>query len=558
MKKIMFLALACSAALLCSCRSGSSDKSGSSDLDIAKINSQTSENLEVICRVWGFAKYHHPVFSKSETDADQELFKLLGKAVKVTPEKRNKILERWIGSLGEFEYAPELYEPLLQDQKPELFADLSWTADSALLGESLPPLLSQLRFAKRTAPNHYFTGKRSHGSYTDFSNEKKYEDCNELDSGYRLLGLFRCWNIVEYFFPSRNLCDKDWNDVLTEYIPVFAAAASYEEYHRAVAALISEIDDSHSYCAPSVFEGRRTPLGLKFIGGRLIVTHEHVSKKQTQLLPGDEIVSYDGRTISEIMDEVGAYVSCSNRASLERNTIFYGLQSNAPSLDVKYMRDGIPGYATVNGYAKAPVPNADTPAWKMLEGNVGYIWPAKFKIKDSDDIMKMFRNAKGIVVDMRCYPSDFMVFDFIGRYFVPEKTSHVIFTHPVLELPGCFYVPEDASIGDTNPGYYKGKVVVIVNEQTQSNAEYTVMTFQACPNTTVIGSQTAGADGNVTRFSFPGGIETCVSGLGVFYPDGTNTQRTGVRIDEYVYPTVEGIKSGRDELLERAIQIIRQ
>jgi hypothetical protein len=46
------------------------------------------------------------------------------------------------------------------------------------------------------------------------------------------------------------------------------------------------------------------------------------------------------------------------------------------------------------------------------------------------------------------------------------------------------------------------------------------------------------------------------SGLGVFYPDGTNTQRVGVRIDHYVTPTIEGIRTGRDELLEKAIELI--
>lgn len=47
-----------------------------------------------------------------------------------------------------------------------------------------------------------------------------------------------------------------------------------------------------------------------------------------------------------------------------------------------------------------------------------------------------------------------------------------------------------------------------------------------------------------------------ISGIGVFYPDGGQTQRVGVRIDEIVEPTIEGVKAGRDEVLERAIEII--
>ena len=51
------------------------------------------------------------------------------------------------------------------------------------------------------------------------------------------------------------------------------------------------------------------------------------------------------------------------------------------------------------------------------------------------------------------------------------------------------------------------------------------MAFQTIPGAIVIGSQTAGADGNVSKFYLPGGIHTCFSGVGIYYPDGTETQR---------------------------------
>jgi hypothetical protein len=47
-----------------------------------------------------------------------------------------------------------------------------------------------------------------------------------------------------------------------------------------------------------------------------------------------------------------------------------------------------------------------------------------------------------------------------------------------------------------------------------------------------------------------------VTGIGVFYPDGTKTQRTGIKIDKIVKPTMEGIKAGKDELLGEAVHII--
>ena len=41
----------------------------------------------------------------------------------------------------------------------------------------------------------------------------------------------------------------------------------------------------------------------------------------------------------------------------------------------------------------------------------------------------------------------------------------------------------------------------------------------------------------------------------MIYPDGTITQRVGIKIDIVVKPTIKGIKNGKDEVLEAAIQL---
>ena len=56
----------------------------------------------------------------------------------------------------------------------------------------------------------------------------------------------------------------------------------------------------------------------------------------------------------------------------------------------------------------------------------------------------------------------------------------------------------------------------------------------------------------------PGGLKTFISGIGIYYPDGTATQRVGIVPDIKAEPTVEGIKNGRDEVLEKAIEVINK
>jgi C-terminal processing protease CtpA/Prc len=82
------------------------------------------------------------------------------------------------------------------------------------------------------------------------------------------------------------------------------------------------------------------------------------------------------------------------------------------------------------------------------------------------------------------------------------------------------------------------------------------MALRTTPGAVVVGSTTAGADGNVSAFFLPGGITSMFSGIGVYYPDGKPTQRIGIVPDVEVKPTIKGIKEGRDELMEKAIEII--
>jgi C-terminal processing protease CtpA/Prc len=104
--------------------------------------------------------------------------------------------------------------------------------------------------------------------------------------------------------------------------------------------------------------------------------------------------------------------------------------------------------------------------------------------------------------------------------------------------------------------HYAGKIVILVDEDSQSQAEFTAMAFRASPHATVVGSTTAGADGNVSAFALPGGLHTMISGIGVFYPDKRPTQRIGIVPDRTVNPTIEGIRAGRDEVLEEGVRQI--
>jgi len=141
----------------------------------------------------------------------------------------------------------------------------------------------------------------------------------------------------------------------------------------------------------------------------------------------------------------------------------------------------------------------------------------------------------------------------LGQHLVENATDFVRFTIGDLSNPGAFRWGPNLALQPQKP-YYSGKVIILIDEVSQSQAEYTAMAFRTAPGAKVIGSSTtAGADGNVSPIPLPGGLGSMISGIGVFYPDKRSTQRVGIIPDLEVKPTIAGIRAGRDELLEAAI-----
>jgi hypothetical protein len=75
--------------------------------------------------------------------------------------------------------------------------------------------------------------------------DKTYPEMSYPDRDYRLLALFRFWNVIDRFFPYKDLMDQPWDKTLLEFIPKMEAAKDALEYTLTVAELVARIQDSH-------------------------------------------------------------------------------------------------------------------------------------------------------------------------------------------------------------------------------------------------------------------------------------------------------------------------
>ena len=535
-----------------------------SQINIQNISSEQINNLEILGKVWGFLKYHHPKIAAGDLNWDYELFRLLPNYL-TTPDSnaRDQLLIEWIDSLGMIDSCTECAKSYFG---AALSPDHEWINHG--ISSELKEKLEHI-YKNRTQGKHYYLGFEL-TSNAKFSHESSYSNMPFPDDGFRLLAVYRYWNMIHYYFPYKHLTENDWNHVLRRYIPKFLTAADELQYETVVLELIGEVNDSHAtldaMVADKINETKGEyfpPVHVKFIGEQLVVADYYNTemREQVGLEVGDVITHINDQPVELIIENNKTKYPASNHSGYLRNLSMDVLRSHEENIQLKVVRKSeildkkIPTFAKneINHYFWYRLePNAKS--YKMLDNNIGYINLKNIKKEDVDTIKKEMIKAKGIIIDIRNYPSAFVPYS-LGSFFMATKQPFAKFTAPVPDNPGAFFYKGQVEI-EKSENSFQGPLVIIVNEITQSMAEFTTMAFQAGQNTTVIGSMTAGADGNISMINLPGGLSTAISGLGVYYPDGTETQRVGVMIDQVIHPTIKGIAQGRDELLEKAIEII--
>lgn len=532
------------------------------------LNKKQTENLYVLAKVWGFLKYHHPVVANGKSNFDEELFKMMEPlANAASAERRSELLLSWINGLGdETAYKKAAAWP----EKDVLIKPaLDWIRDKALLSDVLINKLNSV-YEHRNQGTNAYVNLTSDAQNPNFDGEQKYTGMTADDDGLRMLGLFRYWNAVEYFFPSKYLIKENWDDVLREFIPVFAANNTMLDYKLSCLKIINRIHDTHANISGdielAVYLGTKYPaIKARMIEGKVIVTAvlEVSPGNHEPVKAGDEILAVNGKTVEVWRKEREPILCASNPGAAGRNfASAFLLRGNGDSLDITYNHEGQVISGSLKLYPMKIVNEAavkkyyEGPTYKLLNDSIGYITLATIKAADLKTIFKTFENTRGIVIDIRNYPSEFMPFA-MGQYIKPAASPFVKFTIGDVNNPGMFsFLKFPISNGSKNKDYYKGKIVILVDERTQSQAEYTTMALRTAPNAIVMGSQTAGADGNVSMIHFPGGFGSYISGLGVYYPDGKLTQGIGIVPDIEVKPTQQGIRNGIDELLEKAKEYI--
>jgi hypothetical protein len=526
---------------------------------MAQVSDAQLDALVLTGKVWGFLKYHHPAVTGGRRHWD---FDLLRKLPALTSAKRprdvQRLLVEWIDSLGPV----PAREPITENAELQLKPDLAWLDDRKLLGKDLRARLKTIYRNRVPAQQNFICLAPGVGNPV-LGDESPYPQVKFPDTGFQILAVYRFWNLVEYWFPYRALIDEDWDGVLRDSLRAAAVSTDAVALQRDMLKLVARADDGHAnlWSAHAVREPVgvcQLALSLRHLEGRFVVKSVNAEEAGRLFKLGDVLVSLDGVSVDEIAKKARPYYGASNEAALMYQ-VARGLTRGACGpVRVEVKRDKLQivdaQRVAINAAQITAETRNDRPGdtFQMLSAEVAYLKLSSIKSADVAGYIEKARAAKELIVDIRNYPSDYVVYA-LGALLVDGKTPFAAFTMADLSNPGAFHWAATPFLEPAEP-HFAGRVAVLVDESSISQSEYTAMALRAGPRVIVVGRQTAGADGNITPIPLPGNLRTGMSGLGVFYPDRQPTQRVGVKLDVECPNTIVGLREGRDETLDCALR----
>ncbi len=536
------------------------------------------KNLAAFCKVWGFLKYYHPAVSKSNIDWDTVLTNNYPKVKdSKTKEEFNHILLSIAQRLGELKTIKNSFN---HPDSLAINADFKWMDDTTILSSLVCNYLQRVKKNHKPFKNKYV------GTYfwegTTEIKEKPYPEMVYPNEAYRFLSLARYWNIIDYYFPDKYLMDTNWNMSLERAIPIFINAPNQEEYYRAIEWITARTDDSHATFVEdpdkqSYLKYKVPPFAAFYHNDTLTIwyiTSDYLANL-FNIKKHDEIISINGKSIKALWQDVRAHHSASNESFAHFGFDNGIIVSENDSSILVILREGKIIRTTVRNYSgkelmamiKYDYSTYQKNSFKIKTDSVsgkkfGYIYMGLLKRKE---INRIFRQMKGIdylVIDNRDYPSS-NIHAKLGNKLVKGRKYIASYTQPDYRYPGYlkYYehpeiAPFSSKVG-SKKNYYKGKVIILVDHSTASSAEYLTMVLQLAPNDVVIGTQTAGADGDIATVAFPGNYSANFTGLGWFYADGRQTQRVGIVPDIKVNYTTPFRPNRNDPIMQRALEYIR-
>ncbi len=299
------------------------------------------------------------------------------------------------------------------------------------------------------------------------------------------------------------------------------------------------------------------PFTWEWIQDQLVITS--VLNDSLDINVGDIVTKIEDQSSLAYFDEIKSRISAgtpsylNNIASvsslLGRENSSINVQVNGRTLRIKRSHDASKKYK-----------KSFEESYKLLNEDIMYLDLTNIGRDKIETLIPQLERAKALIFDGRGYIQSKNQF---LRHFLTRKDTSSSWHR----VPRVIYPDQEKSAGykayswELKPKdpYLGDKIIIYLINGKAISASESYLSFVEHYNLgLLLGEQTAGTNGAATSFTLLGGITIRWTGSQVLKHDGSQHHCVGILPDVYVSKTIDGLKAGKDEYLEKAIQIINE
>lgn len=398
----------------------------------------------------------------------------------------------------------------------------------------------------------------------------------------KIAGLSKLWSEVKFnFFDTATLEKLDWDQLYLETLPRVRATRSTEDYYRVLTEVVAKLKDGHTNVYPpkELSDRMRGQTMLKTlpVEGRVIVTEVlDPGLRAKGIMPGLEVVAVDGVDVKAYAArEIAPYVSASTAQDEELRTFGYQFLSGPVGSSVrvafrdaagKQFEQQVPRVSREARKAAASTPSFE---FSMLPGEVAYVSLNSFEDSSASDAwMAAFEEiakSSALVIDVRRNGGGDSGFGYKilatldDKAFMANRWSTREYKPAwrAWDKPQPMYSEAPRVIQPDDKRQYKKPVLLLTSAATFSAAEDFAVAFDGMQRGALVGEATGGSTGQPLFIKLPGGGTARICTKLDTYADGRAFVGVGVQPQHVVKPTVDGVRAGRDEVLEAALAALQ-
>jgi C-terminal processing protease CtpA/Prc len=381
---------------------------------------------------------------------------------------------------------------------------------------------------------------------------------NPENLALRLGNVINAYNVFQHFYPYTKEVGVDLEKELEK-----ALNRSYQDQtgidHRiTLEKFIAPLKDGHAWVSGGALPEFVPPIRWDWIEDKLVITN--VLEEDLDVKIGDIVTKVNGQSAKAYFAEIYSRVSAGTKGWLNtqaRVISLHGKEDGELILEID-RKEVILKHDRSFVYGLNSQREANQKKYAQLSDDLYYLNIGLIEMDTINALLPQLEEAKGIICDLRGYPNS--NHDFISYLLSENDTSDAWMKIPHIIYPDQENIVKYAETGwemEAKKPYLGDKNIVFIIDGTAiSYAESYLGLIKGYKLATLVGQPTAGANGNINPFGLAANYTINWTGMKVLKQDGSQHHAVGVLPDVYVSRTIAGIESGKDEFLEKAIEVI--